>query len=219
MAEKFVIKAEARDLRGKNAARRLRTEGKIPIVVYGGGGESVSVAASLSDLAAVLRSNTGHNTVFSLDIEGAGATDVIFQDRQIDPVKGRMIHADLRRLVAGEKIELTIPLHFIGEPVGVKEDGGLFVENIREVLALCDPGNVPESIELDVSGMHLNESLHISDIKFPEGVEVHGDPETVVASVTFAKEPDLESQVAEGAEPEVEGAAPAEGSPEGEGGE
>jgi large subunit ribosomal protein L25 len=219
MAEKFVIKAEARDLRGKNAARRLRAAGKIPVVVYGGGGESVALTASLSDLAAVLRSRTGHNTVFSLDIEGAGPNDVIFQDRQIDPVRGRMIHADLRRLVAGEKIELTIPLRFVGEPVGVKEENGLFVETMREITALCDPGNVPTAIDVDVSGLHLNESLHISDLKFPEGVEVHEDPETLVASVTFIKEPELESQVAEGAQPEVEGETPAEGGSEGEGGE
>jgi large subunit ribosomal protein L25 len=219
MAEKFVIKAQARDLRGKNAARRLRAEGKIPVVIYGGEGDSVAVAANLSDLAAVLRSGTGQHTVFSLDIEGTGATDVIFQDRQIDPIRGRMIHADLRRLVAGEKIELTIPLHFIGEPIGVKEEAGLLVENIREVMALCDPGNVPTGIDVDVTGLHLNESLHISDITFPEGVEVHEDAETVVASVTFVKEPELESQVVEGAQPEVEGEAPAEGAPEGEGGE
>jgi len=215
MAEKIVIKAEARDLRGKNAARRLRVEGKIPIVVYGGEGESVAATANLSDLAAIIRSRSGHNTVFSLDIDGVGATDVIFQDRQIDAVKGRMIHADLRRLVAGEKIELTISLHFVGEPQGVKEEAGLFVENIREVLALCDPGNVPTGIDVDVSGLRLNESIHISDIKFPAGVEVHEDAETVVASVTFSKEPELESQVVEGAQPEVEGEAPAEG----EGGE
>jgi large subunit ribosomal protein L25 len=219
MAEKFVIKAQARDLRGKNAARRLRAEGKIPVVVYGGEGESVAAAANLSDLAAVLRSGTGHNTVFSLDVDGVGAIDVIFQDRQIDPVKGRMIHADFRRLVAGEKIELTVPLHFIGEPIGVKEEAGLLVENIREVTALCDPGNVPNAIDVDVSGLRLNESIHISDITFPEGVEVHEEPETVVASVTFVKEPELESQIVEGAEPEVEGEAPAEGGPEGEGGE
>ena len=219
MAEKFVIKAEARELRGKNAARRLRAEGKIPVVVYGGDGESVAATANLSDLAAVLRSRTGHNTVFSLDIDGAGAGDVIFQDRQIDPVRGRMIHADLRRLVAGEKLELTIPLHFVGEPIGVKEEGGLLVETMREITALCDPGNVPTAIDVDVSGLGMNESVHISDIKFPEGVEVHEEPETVVASVTFIKEPELEPQVVEGAEPEVEGEAPAEGAPEGEGGE
>jgi len=220
MAEKITIKAENRDLRGKNAARRLRAEGKIPVVVYGGDGDSQSVTASLSDLAAILRSGAGQNTVFSLDIAGVGAADVIFQDRQIDPVRGRMIHADLRRLVAGEKIELTVPLHFIGEPIGVKEEGGLLVEPIREITVLCEPGNVPESIDVDVSGLGMGESLHVSDLKVPEGVEIHEDPETLVASVTFVKEPELEPQVAEGAEPEVEGGEGAEPTPEGgEGGE
>jgi large subunit ribosomal protein L25 len=128
-----------------------------------------------------------------------------------------MIHADLRRLVAGEKIEMTVPLHFVGEPVGVKEEGGLLVEPIREITVLCEPGNAPASIDVDVSGLGLNESLHVSDITVPEGVEIHEDADTVIASVTMMKEPELEPQVAEGAEPEVEGgegeAAP-EGGPE-----
>jgi len=216
MAEKFVVKAEQRDLRGKNAARRLRTEGKIPAVVYGGQGDSVAVTAELAQLAAVLRSPSGQNTVFSLDIAGVGAADVIFQDRQIDPVKGRMIHADLRRLVAGEKMEMTVPLHFVGEPIGVKEEGGLLVEPVREITVLCEPGNAPTSIDVDVSSLGLNESLHVSDIKAPEGVEIHEDADTVIASVTIVKEPELEPQVAEGAEPEVEGGeAGGEGEPEG----
>ena len=221
MAEKITIKAEARDLRGKNAARRLRAEGKIPVVVYGGEGDSQSVTAKLADLAAILRSGSGQNTVFSLDIATVGAADVIFQDRQIDPLTGRMIHADLRRLVAGEKIEMTVPLHFIGEPIGVKEENGLLVEPMREITVLCEPGNVPQFIDVDVSGLQLNESLHVSDLIVPEGVEIHEDADTVIASVTFVKEPELEPQVAvEGAEPEVEGGEGAAPAPEGgEGGE
>ena len=90
---------------------RLRVEGKIPVVVYGGGAESVAAAAELKDLAAILRTDSGVNTVFSLDIDGEGVNDVIFQDRQIDPVRGRLIHADLRRFAKGEKIEMTVPIH------------------------------------------------------------------------------------------------------------
>lgn len=216
MAEKVVVKAEKRDTGGKNVSRRLRAEGKIPAVVYGGGGESVAVSAALADLAAILRSDSGQNTVFSLDIDGIGESDVIFQDRQIDPVRGRMIHADLRRLVKGEKIELSVAVHLEGEPVGVKEEGGLLQQAMREVTVLCEPANAPEAIVADVSGLKLNESLHVSDLKVGEGIEIHESPDAVVASVIFVKEAVLEPQVVEGAEPEVEGAAP-EAPAEGEG--
>jgi large subunit ribosomal protein L25 len=102
MAEKITVKAEKRDTRGKNEARRLRAAGKIPIVIYGGGTESLAATASLSDLAAIMRTDAGVNTVFSLDIEGEGINDVIFQDRQIDAIRGRMVHADLRRFATGK---------------------------------------------------------------------------------------------------------------------
>src|SRR6476469_574488 len=123
MAEKFAVKAEKRDTRGKNEARRLRAAGKIPIVVYGGGSESLAAAASLSDLAAIMRTDAGVNTVFALDIDGEGINDVIVQYRQIDPLRGRMIHADRRRFAKGEKIEMTVPIHRTGETDAVKEDG------------------------------------------------------------------------------------------------
>jgi large subunit ribosomal protein L25 len=204
MAEKFVVKAEKRDTRGKNEARRLRASGNIPVVVYGGGGESVAAAAPLADLAAILRTDSGANTVFSLDISGE-ANDVIFQARQIDPITGRLIHADLRRLVKGEKIELSVPIHLDGDPVGVKEEGGLLEQTLREVTVLCEPANAPQAIHADVSALRVGESLHVSDLKVDSGIEIHGDPEAVVAHVIIPKEPELESQVEEGAQPEVEG--------------
>ena len=105
MADKILVKAERRETRGKNENRRLRVAGKIPVVVYGGGSESLAATASLADLAAIIRTDSGVNTVFSLDIEGEGINDVIFQHRQIHAVHGRMIHADLRRFSKGEKIE------------------------------------------------------------------------------------------------------------------
>src|SRR5690242_2190085 len=97
MADKILVKAEKRETGGKNVNRRLRAEGKIPVIVYGGGSTPVSAVAELKDLAAIIRTDTGVNTVFSLDIPGEGINDVIFQDRQIDPIRGRLIHADLRR--------------------------------------------------------------------------------------------------------------------------
>jgi len=211
MAEKFTVKAETRETRGKNEARRMRAEGKIPVVIYGGGEESVAATASLAELAAVLRSDGGANTVFSLDISGAGASDVMFQDRQIDPVRGRLIHADLRRLVKGEKIEMTVPITLDGEPIGVTEEGGMLDQSLREVKVLCEPAKAPDAIHVDVSGLKVGDAIHISDLKI-EGGEIHGEPEAVVAHVITLKEPDLEPQVEAGAEPAVEGAeAPAEG--------
>jgi large subunit ribosomal protein L25 len=216
MAEKVTIKAEKRELRGKNAARRLRAEGKIPIVVYGGGGESVAVTAALSDLAAILRSDSGYNTVFSLDMDGEESGDVMFQDRQIDPLQGRLVHADLRRLTKGEKIEVTVSIHLVGEPIGLKEEGGMLEQQMREIKVLCEPANIPEFIEVNVTDLKVGDSVHVSDISVPDTIEIHESPETLVASITVVKEEVLEPEVEEAAEPEVIGEEGAE-EPEGEG--
>ena len=99
----------------------LRRDGLVPFTLYGGDGEAVAAAAPLAELAAILRSESGHNTIFTLDVEGVGASEVIFLDRQIDPVRGRLVHADFRRLVTGQKIEVTVPLHLVGEPLAVRD--------------------------------------------------------------------------------------------------
>jgi large subunit ribosomal protein L25 len=217
MAEKIVVKAEKRDGRGKNVNRRLRSEGKVPVVVYGGGGESAAVAADLKDLAAILRTDAGVNTVFSLDVTGEGAGDVMFQDRQIDPIKGRLIHADLVRIAKGQKFEMTIPIHLVGEAEGLKEDGAVLSQAMREIKILVEPALAPESFDLDITELAVGHSLHVSDLKIAPGIDVHEDPEALVASIVIVKEAELEPQVEEGAEPAVVGEeAPAEG--EGEGG-
>ena len=127
MAEKkdYKVQAKVREGRGKNDSRRLRVENKIPVSIYGGGEEAVAVVVDLKDLAAILRTDTGVNTVFSLDIAGVGAHDVIFQDRQIDGVKGRLLHADLMRLRAGAEV--------VGDGACARER--LFREHVRAGLA------------------------------------------------------------------------------------
>jgi large subunit ribosomal protein L25 len=199
MSEKVIVKAEKRENSGKGFARRLRMAGKVPVTIYGGGEAAVSAAANLSDLAAILRSESGPNTLFSLVVEGVGTTDVIFQDRQIDPVKGKLLHADLRRFSKGEKIEVMVALHFIGEPIGVKENGGMLDQQFREIKVLCEPANIPEFIEVDVSALDVNESVHISDIKVGKGIEIHENPEALVAAVVA---------IAEEAEPEATATEP-----------
>lgn len=202
MADKVVIKAEKREGRGKNDARRIRAAGKVPVSIYGGGGETVAATIELKELAAILRSDTGHNTIFTIDMIGEGTNDVIFHDRQIDALKGRLVHADLRRLAKGEKIEVTVPIHLIGEAAGLKEEGAVLNQQLREIKVFCEPSKIPEFFELDVTDLNANESIHVSDMKVGEGVELHEAPESVIVSLVMVREEELEPQL-ETAEPEV----------------
>ena len=203
MAEKkeFRVRAKQRDGRGKNDARRVRREGMVPITVYGGGGETVAAVAPARDLAAILRSESARNTIFTIEVEGVGESEVMFHDRQIDPVKGRLIHADLTRLVKGQKIEVTVPLHLVGEPIGVKEKQGVLEQIIREIDVRCEPREIPDSLDVDVSNLDVHDTLHVSDIKVAEGVEILTDAEIVIATVGIVKEEAAPAPAAEGEEP------------------
>jgi large subunit ribosomal protein L25 len=209
MAERneITVRASLREGRGKNDSRRARREGMVPVTIYGGEGESVSAIAPLSELAAILRSEAGHNSIFTLNIEGVGASEVMFQDRQIDPVRGRLVHADLRRLVRGQKLEFTVPLHLIGEPIGVREESGVLEQVLREVEIRCEPRSIPDSIDLDVSNLGVHDMLHVSDIPQTEGIEILADPEMVIATVSVVREEPVEAPIGEEApaEPEVIG--------------
>ena len=209
MAEKkeYKVQAKVRDGRGKNDARRARREGLVPITVYGGDGETVAAVAPLSELAAILRTEAGRNTIFTIDVEGVGVSEVMFHDRQVDPVKGRLIHADLARLVKGQKIEVTVPLHLVGEPFGVREKQGVLEQIIREIEIRCEPREIPDSLDVDVSHLDVHALLHVSDIAVGEGVEILTDAEQVIATVGIVKE-EVAATPAEGeepAEPEVIG--------------
>ncbi len=207
MAERqeITVRAERRAGRGKNDARRLRARGLVPLTIYGGEGEAVSAAAPLRELAAILRSDTGRNTIFTLDVDGVGPSEVLFLDRQIDPVKGRLIHADLRRLVRGQEVEVTVPLHLDGEPAGVKEEGGILEQHLREVEIRCQPRNIPDALHADVSALRVHDVLHVSDLQAPEGVTFVTEPETVIATVAVVREEQVEERTPEEevSEPEV----------------
>ncbi|HEV2864776.1 MAG TPA: 50S ribosomal protein L25 [Pyrinomonadaceae bacterium] len=209
MAERqeITVRAERRAGRGKNDARRLRARGLVPLTIYGGEGEAVSAAAPLRELAAILRSETGHNTIFTLDVDGVGASEVLFLDRQLDPVKGRLIHADLRRLVSGQEVEVTVPLQLEGEPFGVKEEGGILEQVLREVSIRCQPRTIPDALHHDVSALRVHDVLHVSDLQAPEGVTFVTDPETVIATVAVVREEQVEERTPEEevSEPEVIG--------------
>ena len=222
MAEKKEIKVKAtiREGRGKNDARRARRDGMVPITVYGGDGETVAAVAPISELAAILRSEAGRNTIFTINVEGVGESEVMFHERQIDPIRGRLIHADLTRLVKGQKIEVTVPLHLVGEPIGVKEKQGVLEQIIREIEIRCEPRQIPDVINVDVSNLDVHDVLHASDIPVPESVEILTPSDVVIATVGIVKEEAVATPAIEGeepAEPEVIGKGKKEDEGEGEG--
>jgi large subunit ribosomal protein L25 len=222
MAEKkeYKVQARVRSGRGKNDARRARRDGMVPVTVYGGGGETVAAVAPLRDLAAILRSESGRNTIFTIEVDGIGASEVMFHDRQIDPIKGRLMHADLTRLVKGQKIEVTVPLHLTGESIGVKEKQGVLEQIIREIEIKCDPRDIPDAFEVDVSNLDVHDLLHVSDIPVAQGIEILTDAEQVIATIGIVKEevvPVVPVEGEEPAEPEVIGKGKKEEEGEGEG--
>jgi large subunit ribosomal protein L25 len=210
MSEKkeFKVQAKVREGRGKNDARRVRREGLVPLTVYGGGAETIAAAAPLRDLAAILRSESGRNTIFSIDVEGLGVSEVMFHDRQVDPVRGRLIHADLTRLVKGQKIEVTVPVHLVGEPIGVTEHQGVLEQIIREIEIRCEPREIPDVLNIDVSNLDVHDVLHVSDIPVGSNIEILTPQDVVIATVGLVKEEVEVAPVLEGeqtAEPEVIG--------------
>ena len=209
MAE-IVITAKGRTERGKNAARRLRREGLVPGVVYGGKGENVAVAVDPKALKKVLRSEAGRNAILKLDIAGTGSTNAILKSWQVDPVKENFLHADFYRIAMDVAIRVTVPIHTVGEARGVKVDAGILELIMRAIEVECLPGDIPERIDVDVSDLGINGALRVSDIQVPAKVKILEGADQVVVHVVSVKE---EVVATPGAAVAVEGevaAAPAE---------
>ena len=210
MAE-IIVTATGRDGRGKNAARRLRRDGMIPGVVYGGKGENVAVAVDPKALKKVLRSEAGRNTILKLDIAGAGATNAILKSWQVDPIKENFLHADFYRIAMDVAIRVTVPVHVRGEARGVKVDAGILELIMREIEVECIPGDIPEHIDVDVSDLGLNGALRVSDLQVNEKVKVLEGADQVVVHVVSVKE---EVAATPGAAVPAEGEAAAPAEPE-----
>jgi len=186
MIKDLTINASARDGVGKGPTRRLRAKGMIPAAIYGEGGDALAIAVSAKEIASILRSGSGHNTIFKLALpqaEGEPA-NVIIKDYQIDPIKGRLLHADLLRLSMTTLTRVNISVETIGDPPGVKTDGGILELQLREIEAECLPGDIPEQLTVDVSHLQIGDHVTVADLVYDrEKVKLLVDETQIVAGV------------------------------------
>jgi large subunit ribosomal protein L25 len=204
----IVVAARSRNLMGKNANRRLRAEGFIPGVLYGAKQEAVALAVSPKEIGAILRSASGENTLFELDL-GGSRRKVILKEFQVEPIKGRLLHADFYEVALDKLLTVSVHVEVTGTPVGVKVQGGVLDYVTRELEVECLPADIPERIVVDVSELEIGKHVRVSDLTAPKGVTILADPDIVVVHVVAprAEEVPVAAEVAAApeavAEPEV----------------
>jgi large subunit ribosomal protein L25 len=210
MRKDITVSAELRTTRGKNEARRLRAKGMAPAVMYGSGGEAVVVAVDPKQIFKILRSGSGHNTIFDLAITGGETTPVMIVDWQVDPVKEYLLHADLKRIDLTKRLRVSVPIHMEGDPIGVKLEGGLLEAITRAIEVECLPDEIPGHFTVDVSGLAMGQALRASDIVLSGSMQLLSPPEAVLAHVVAlrAEEVAAVEEVVEGGVAATTGAEP-----------
>lgn len=203
----ITIKTERRSVFGKNASRRLRKEGKIPVILYGASADNVPLIIEKADIFKILRSESGENTIFKVSID-TETQDAMIKDIQTDPVTDEILHTDFIQIAMDKAVQVSVPIVLQGEAVGVKAEGGFVDVITREVEVECLPKDIPEHVVLGISELHLHQSIKIEDIVAPENVEILSDPNTVVVHILapVAEEVVVEEEeelIGEEEEPEV----------------
>jgi large subunit ribosomal protein L25 len=208
--QNFKIEGQVREGRGKGPARRVRLTGMVPAVLYGGKKDAISLTVEAKQVAKILRSETGHNTIFTVTVANGGDEKAMVRDWQVDPVSGKLLHVDLFRIAMDVRMRVMVPVHTFGEAQGVKLQGGVFETVTREVEVECLPGDIPEEFRVDISDMMIGKQLRASDLPFdPAKIKLLTDPVRVIAHVVVLKkeeEPAADAAVtadAAPAEPEV----------------
>ena len=200
------LQAHPREPGNKNDARRLRREGKIPGVVYGAGKQTSPVSIDPRQVLRILHSETGHNSIFDLSLDGEH-TKAMIVDWQFEPVKGKLLHIDLKRIAMDQKLKVNVPIELKGEPAGVKQQGGILEQVLREVEVECLPGDIPSAIEADVSELVFGKVLRVADLPRSDKYKYVTDETQPVAHIISVKEEVAPTPEAAAAEA---GAAPAE---------
>ncbi len=220
--EHNVLEAQPRQSGTKNNARRVRREGKIPAVVYGAGKNATSVSVDPRHVLRILRSDSGHNTIFDLAMNGE-RTKAMIVDWQYEPIKGNLLHIDLKRIAMDKTLRVSVPIMLQGVAAGVKTEGGILEHILREVEIECLPGDIPSHIDVDISHLTFGKVLRVSDLPHSAKIKYLTDENQPIAHVTAVKEevaPTPEAAAAEAAaapaEPEVIKKGKAEAEEEGE---
>jgi large subunit ribosomal protein L25 len=204
----IVVSAQNRTEKGKNVNRRLRAQGLIPGVLYGARKDAVPVAVSPKEIGAILRSAAGENTLFDLDL-GGSRRKVILKEFQVEPIKGRLLHADFYEVALDRTLEVDVHVEIQGVPVGVKVQGGVLDIVTRELRVECLPSDIPEKFVVDVSELEMGKHIRVSDLKIPDKVKVLTHPDVVVVHVVAPRAEEEVAAVAAEAVP-AEGAVAAE---------
>lgn len=204
MRKEITITAEPREGRGKNEARRLRARGMSPAVVYGPGNEPVAVSVDPKEVNAILKSTSGHNTIFNIHVQGE-ATPVMIVDWQHDPIKRNLLHIDLKRIDLTKRIVVKVPVHTHGDPRGVKIQGGVYEIVTREIEIECLPDDIPEQFGVNVAELGVGQGVRAGDVPLSGSMKLVSSPETVISHVVAPKGTETTAEeVAAGApEPEV----------------
>jgi large subunit ribosomal protein L25 len=186
--ESTILEAQPRTPGTKNDARRVRREGKVPGVLYGAGKQALSVILDPRQISRILRSASGHNTIFELALDGSERTQAMIVDWQYEPIKGSLLHIDLKRIAMDQVLQVRVPIVLKGEPEGVKTQGGILEQVTREVEIECLPGDIPTSIEADVSELVFGKVLRVSDLPHNPKLKFLSDANLPVAHITTVKE-------------------------------
>lgn len=230
MAEDFDLVAELREVQGKGASRRLRREGKVPAILYGGGRPPRKLAFDHNKVIRELQNEAFYSSILTIQVDSKSQAAIV-KDIQRHPAKPQVLHMDFQRIVEDQKIRMNVPIHYLNADiaVGVKQEGGSVSRLITDIEVSCLPRHLPEYFEVDIANLGLNEMLYLSDIELPEGVEipqlthepVQDEP---IVSIQYIKEEvieeeveELEAEAVEGEEVEGEEGAPEEGGAEAEG--
>ena len=181
MSRDITVAAEVRASRGKNEARRTRSAGQIPAVVYGAFKDPVSIAVNPREINRIIRGSTGYNTIFDLAIAGGETTPVMVVDQQVDPVKGHLLHADFKRIDLTKRIRISVPVSTTGEAQGVKVQGGLLEVITRAIEIECLPDEIPEGFTVDVTELMIGQAKRASDVALSGSMKLISSPDTVIA--------------------------------------